>query len=113
MIRSARSLLLLIVVAGCDPAFRLAGTVKTVSGLAIAGAEVRMSCANRRATSDASGAFVAHGIGFYSDECGVVIEAAGYTPIRTEVGGHCLARWAGRRDACVDVHVDAVLTPAR
>jgi hypothetical protein len=110
--------LIALALSACDPAFRYAGTVKSISGLPIAGALVSFGCPEHPAATrttvvtNASGDFMSLGMGWRPDECTVRVEAQGYQPASYRIGDHCRSRPFHAPKSCLDVHVDARLQAA-
>lgn len=76
--------LVLLVGAGCDPAYSVRGTVLDAGGTAVAGANVTLSCPSGRtesAVTTASGEFTFGGVGgsFEAPRCSLRIEKPGFT----------------------------------
>jgi hypothetical protein len=98
-------------VQGCDPGFRLAGSVSDAAGRPVVGADVRIECATTFAetTSDSAGRFGVHRTGWCPDTCTLEVRSAAHATWTARVQDHCTKRPGHLRDACLDVEADVVL----
>jgi hypothetical protein len=78
-------------IGGCDPDFRLAGSVVDTSGSPVAGAIVRIDCSSMHAevTTDSAGRFNYFQIGVSAADCPIEVRSASYATWTAQVGQHC------------------------
>jgi hypothetical protein len=102
----------LVLLVGCDPAFRFAGRVTTSNGLAIAGADVWIDCRNGsrefRTKTDRDGRFEAGGLGWRPAKCDVVASAPGYADAMVPVMSVCRAKPSHISNACLEIVADSL-----
>ncbi len=110
--RAWTSLLVVTVHGGCDPGYRLGGSVRDTNGAPIAGATAATVCAHNEpplpsTQSDAHGSFAGIGVGFFGLDCDIEVRAAGHATVRYPVRSLCTHESLG---SCLTVEVAAVLT---
>lgn len=106
----------LLLVAGCDPAWKMSGSVRGDGDTPIANATISTRCPENRAplpstTTDASGVIRGGGVGFFGDNCTIEVAAPGYQTRTFPVNSVCKVRAMG---SCTEVDLRRVtLTPTR
>jgi hypothetical protein len=97
---------------GCEPEFKLTGTITDFDGYAIPNADVQVDCGGRafeRARTDQNGKFVSYGIGWCAGDCSVAVHAEGFVPYYAPVLKHCAEKPWHHRNACLTVLFDVRL----
>ncbi len=105
----------LLVLGGCDPAFRFAGRVTTPGGEPAIGAEVWLECGEGdksfRSTTNSAGRFECGGVGWRPASCLVRARATGSTA-SVPIMSVCKKRPSHLEDACLEIVADSlVLAP--
>ncbi len=108
--QSSLSLLIVLLVTGCDPVGMLHGTVVDGAKAPVSGATVLFSCDGKNVEvveSDARGEFDFKRVGFLSSNCGVEVRKDGYASAREPLGKACNDRKEGEcRRAAVTVGIE-------
>jgi hypothetical protein len=94
----------------CDPAFRFAGRVTTVSGQPLVGAEAWIRCGEGgksfHAVTDQEGRFRSDGLGWRPKTCVVVARADGYDELSVPMMSVCTSKPWHLDDACLEIDAD-------